>query len=129
MGYRDAYDVACEAVAFATFMDDDDNNAVERAMRKMKRLRLACNGNGDDVIEWKKHERCARLALGRCVEWMVKEYAGKEERKVVRLGVHAVRVLAKYADAGNIPNLMATNTIEILIAVGAVEEVKGKKWS
>jgi len=95
-----AYDVACEAVAFATFMDDDDNNAVERAMRKMKRLRLACNGNGEDVIEWKKHERCARLALGRCVEWMEKEYAGKEERKVVRLGVRAVRVLAKYADAG-----------------------------
>ena len=95
----------------------------------MKRLRLACNGNGDDVIEWKKHERCARLALGRCVEWMVKEYAGKEERKVVRLGVHAVRYSPSMRMQANIPNLMATNTIEILIAVGAVEEVKEQKWS
>ena len=36
-----AYDMACEAVAFATFMDDNNNNAVERAMRKMKRLRFS----------------------------------------------------------------------------------------
>ena len=67
------------------------------------------------------------VGVGRCVEWMVKEYAGKEERKVVRLGVHAVRVLPSMRMQANIPNLMATNTIEILIAVGAVEEVKGTK--
>ena len=96
-----AYDVACESLAFTAFTEDGDNdNEVERAMRKMKQLRMACNGTGEETVEWKKHERCSRLAMNRCVEWMRKEYAGEEERKVVRLGVRAVTVLAKYADAG-----------------------------
>mgnify|MGYP005689107957 FL=1 len=96
-----AYDVACESLAFTAFTEDGDNdNEVERAMRKIKQLRMACNGTGEETVEWKKHERCSRLAMNRCVEWMRKEYAGEEERKVVRLGVRAVTVLAKYADAG-----------------------------
>ena len=48
-----AYDVACEALAFTAFTEDGDNdNEVERAMRKMKQLRMACNGTGEEMVEW-----------------------------------------------------------------------------
>ena len=94
-----AYDVAARRWRRRLRKIDNDNE-VEPLMRKMKQLRMACNGTGEEMVEWKKHERCSRLAMNRCVEWMRKEYAGEEERKVVRLGVRAVTVLAKYADAG-----------------------------
>ena len=122
-----AYDVACEAVAFTAFTEDgDEDNAVERAMRKMKRLRMACNAGGEEVIEWKKHERCSRLAMGRCVEWMSKEHAGEKERKVVRLGVRAVTVLAKHANAGEYANFngveYSRNNVSSRVGGGAMSK-------